>query len=175
MLARSEREIDDFEREIDDLDDVKEKIINLKEELKSLENKYDILKCVEKELSNAQKNLDLKYVMPVKTRFNDYAIKLNKAFNINIEMNKDFNILFNYNSKLRPYKHLSSGERSACAICFRLAILDNIYKSSMLPIIMDDPFMALDDKNLASMKNLINDLALDRQIIYLSCTNNRKI
>ena len=92
-----------------------------------------------------------------------------------IEMGRDFNIVLNVNGQLKSDEHLSSGQRSICALCFRLALIDNIYNGDVPFIIMDDPFVALDNENLIATIKMLEQLSKGKQIIYFSCHESRKI
>ena len=72
-------------------------------------------------------------------------------------------------------KHLSSGFKSICALCFRLALLDNMYLTDKPFIILDDPFVLLDEKHLEKTHEIIKELSKDLQIVYFTCHNSRKI
>ena len=50
-----------------------------------------------------------------------------------------------------------------------------MYKDEKPFIIMDDPFVHLDGEHMKRAAELINQLARDRQIIYLCCHESRKI
>ncbi|MCR5741580.1 MAG: hypothetical protein K6G38_03905, partial [Gammaproteobacteria bacterium] len=174
-LLKIENEIDRDESDIDSLAENKNKLTELDAEIKKLEHKSMVLETLKDELIKAQTILDKKYVAPIMTKFNDYATKLGNALGMNIGMGRDFNILLEVNGKYKPYEHLSSGQMAICALCFRLALLDNIYNGDVPFIIMDDPFVSLDEKNIKSVQKLIQSLSNDKQILYLSCHKSRTI
>ena len=90
-------------------------------------------------------------------------------------MDKDFRIMFERNGENREDRHLSAGERAICALCLRLALIDNMYEAEQPFIIMDDPFVHLDEKHLKDTVNLVKTLSKDRQIIYFCCHESREI
>lgn len=108
-------------------------------------------------------------------KFKHYSNLLKNSIVPEIEMGRDFNITLNVNGETKSDEHLSSGQRSVCALCFRLALLDNIYNDNVPFIIMDDPFVMLDDENIRASINLIKELSKKEQIIYFSCHESRKI
>ena len=175
QLANCEKEIDDDERNIDDLEDNKAKLLNLKEEISKNNARLKILNIVKDELSASQSELDKKYVAPIMNQFSNYETLLGNILDTKIEMGKDFNISLDIYGEKKSYEHLSSGQRSICALCFRLALLDNIYNKDIPFIIMDDPFINLDKKNLTQISIMLEKLSKDKQIIYFSCHESRKI
>ena len=92
-----------------------------------------------------------------------------------IEMSKDFEIYYESNGQNRSEKHFSSGLRSICALCFRLALLENMYLEHKPFIILDDPFVSLDEKHIEKVKELITLLSKNMQIVYFTCHQSRKI
>ena len=62
-----------------------------------------------------------------------------------------------------------------CALCFRLAILDNMFADGQPFIILDDPFSSLDKDHLKKASDLVTKLSSERQIIYFTCHESRII
>ena len=85
-------------------------------------------------------------------KFNQYSSMLGKIINEEINMDSDYNLSVIHNGKEKDYRHLSSGQLSLCALCYRLSIIDNIFKEDKPFIIMDDIFVNLDESNLIIKK-----------------------
>lgn len=90
-------------------------------------------------------------------------------------MDQNFNILFERNGENRSDRHLSAGQRSVCALCFRLALVNNMYENEKPFIIMDDPFVHLDENHMEKTRKTMKELSRENQIIYFSCHNSRKL
>ena len=54
-----------------------------------------------------------------------------------------------------------------------LALADAMFQEDGSPIILDDPFVNLDDRNLDQALELLKDLAASHQILYLTCHTGR--
>jgi len=175
QIAVLDLEIDNDERDIENLEDNKQVLENIKQNIKANEHKFEILSKLEEELKRSQKALDDKYVAPIMDRFEYYSDLLGNLLEEKIEMGRDFNIVLNINGQFKSDEHLSSGQRSICALCFRLALLDNIYNGDVPFIVMDDPFVALDKENLVATAKMLEKLSNGKQIIYFSCHESRKI
>ncbi len=124
-------------------------------------------------LSKAEQNLKDKYVKPVKDEFVKYAELLEKTLGEKITMTKNFEVRFERNGKERSDKHLSSGIKSICAFCFRIAIIKNMYKNKSPFLILDDPFVNLDEEHLDKVALVLKELSKDMQIIYFTCHKSR--
>lgn len=127
------------------------------------------------ELKAAQEALKQKYVGPVKKAFVKYAEQMEEQLGEKVEMDRDFSISFDRSGELRSDAYLSQGQKSLCSLCFRLAVIDNIYKQNKPFVIMDDPFVHLDEKHLKNVLDAVETLALGRQIIYFCCHPSRQI
>ena len=104
-----------------------------------------------------------------------YSKYLDKAINKKIHIDKDFNLSFEEYGEYHSQKHLSFGQTAMCNLCIRLALIDNMFSGNIPFVILDDPFIGLDDENFSDMKKLICDLSKDRQLIYFTCHESRKI
>ncbi len=174
-LAKLDLQIDSDEREIDSLEDNKQQLEDVKQKIKANEHKFDVLTKLESELRKSQKALDDKYVAPIMEKFGYYSNLLGNLLDEKIVMGREFDIKLDVNGQLKSDEHLSSGQRSICALCFRLALLDNIYNGDVPFIIMDDPFITLDKENLTATAKMLEELSKGKQIVYFSCHESRKL
>lgn len=145
------------------------------EKLKEYKKKYELLTATAAFLKQAEQNLKDKYVKPVKDEFVRYSELIERTLGEKVEMNKDFEISFERDGRLRPDGHLSAGQRSICALCFRLALIKNMYSTQPPFLILDDPFVHLDGVHLEKVKSVIAELSADMQIIYFSCHESRAL
>lgn len=144
-------------------------------QLDDYKQKYKLLTSATSFLLLAEQNLKDKYVKPVKDEFIKYANLLEKILGEKITMTKNFEIRFERAGKERPEKHLSSGIKSICAFCFRIAMIKNMYKDLMPFLLLDDPFVNLDEEHLEKVRAVIKELSSDMQIVYFTCHASRKV
>ena len=155
--------IDDISSEIDELN-------NLKLEL---ENKVYLLSKAIDVIKEADNNLKNRYINPIKDKFILYIKELEEILGEKIIINTNFELMFVRDGINRSYKYLSSGELTLVSLCYRLAIMDNIYDDYFL--LLDDPFTLLDENHLNKALNLLKNISNNHQIIYLTCHNSRDI
>ena len=67
----------------------------------------------------------------------------------------------------------STGYRDLFALCLRFALTDALFTEESAPMILDDPFVNLDDKKLCSAMRLLDRLSTGRQIVYFTCSSSR--
>ncbi len=145
------------------------------ERLKEYKRKHDLLTAAAALLEKAEGNLKERYVKPIKDEFLVYANALEKVLGEKVVMTKNFEIRFERNGVERSEKHLSSGQRSICALCFRLALIKTMYKEQKPFLIFDDPFTALDKTHMEKVKGLLKELSGDTQMIYFTCHESRML
>jgi len=174
-LADCDKRISETERYVEKLPDLESELEIAKETLTAYKEKHALLVDTIEALQGAEQNLKDKYVAPIKDRFSYYAQAIERVLNEKISMDKDFRIMFERNGENREDRHLSAGERAICALCLRLALIDNMYEAEQPFIVMDDPFVHLDEKHLKDTVNLVKTLSKDRQIVYFCCHESREI
>lgn len=163
------------ENEIENIDILQSEYAEARERLEKYKENYAILLKTYDFLQNADKSLKDKYVKPVKDSFMRYSESLEKVIGEKIIINADFELRYESDGAEHSDEHLSSGQRSLCALCFRLALIDNMYPSQKPFIILDDPFMSLDEEHLSKAKELLRDLAKNMQLIYFTCHSSRTV
>ena len=169
-------DISDCETEAEKLDDLyAEKQQHEEELLKKYKHDHALLMWTADLLKEADKHLKDKYVAPVKNNFVNYAGLLETALGERVTMTPNFEIRFERNGIERSEKHLSAGQRSICAFCFRMALIDNMYTEEKPFLILDDPFVNLDQKHMDRVKKMLKKLSEKLQLIYFTCHESRAI
>lgn len=174
-LDTKDDEINQNEERIAKRDAINDEInVNL-DLIKDYEEKIKIAKLAADALLSAHKDMDEKFINPIKNSFVSYANKIYEKIGTNVSMNYDYEIKYDVKGQLRESKDLSDGERAIMMLALRFAILDSMYQNHESLIILDDPFVSLDPIKLEKAKDLIKDLSNDWQIIYFTCHENRNI
>lgn len=168
-------EINEDEKQLEVLSMACENLDDKRNELNKLNHDYYIVGEALNKLKEADKNLKYKYIEPLLTRFKEYTKEFNLKLLNDVIMDADYNLKLIINGNNYSYKHLSSGELTIVALCYRLAIMDNILKNQNQLIIMDDLFVNLDENNLKLALEFIKKLSFKRQIIYFTCHSSRQI
>lgn len=175
QLADCDKRIAETEREVEKLPDVENELEQAEETLKLYKDKHQLLSDTIDALKEAEKALKDKYIAPIKDKFSVYAEALERVLDEKVIMDSDYHVKFERGGEERSDKHLSMGERSLCALCLRLALIDNMYPTEQPFIIMDDPFVHLDEEHMSRTAALMADLAKTRQILYFCCHESRII
>ncbi|MCH5162068.1 MAG: AAA family ATPase [Clostridiales bacterium] len=172
-LTRLTKEIAEDESVAEELDSLKNEYAESEEKLEGYKTEYRLLEKTVKLLQNAEMNLKDKYIKPIRDQFVYYSTLLEKTLGEKITMNSNFEVQYERGGRNRSEKHLSSGQRSICSLCFRLALIDNMYSGEKPFLILDDPFVGLDEEHLKKVRFLLDELSNKLQIVYFCCHDSR--
>ena len=164
--------IEILENKIDENDYIENDIENLKEEIENLEEKYTILEKTKDLLSLAKENFSSSYLKDMVNGFKHY-LKLidNKELDTNVDINLDVKV--DVNGAKKEIKYFSVGYKDLIYICMRFSLIKALFKDEQPFIILDDPFVNLDDNKTPKAIELVNQLAKEFQVIYLVCNESR--
>ena len=174
-LADCDKRIAETERYVEQLPDYQSALERAEELLKEYKEKHALLADTISALQEADTRLKERYIAPIKERFSHYAEALERVLDEKVRMDADLHIVFERGGEDRSERHLSAGERSICALCLRLALIDNMYETETPFIVMDDPFVHLDEEHLKRAKALLLEVSKTRQIVYFSCHESRQM
>ena len=90
-------------------------------------------------------------------------------------MNSDFHILVPDNGVLRETDWYSQGTRDLIDLCSRLSIIEDLFSDESPFLVMDDPFVNLDDRSFQQLSVILHDIADKWQILYFTCHSSRNI
>lgn len=136
---------------------------------------YELLSKAQALLEQANSNIRSRYVAPIKTAFDKYAKQLSSLFGDDVVLNADMKLTYTKGSKVIEQRFLSTGEQAMTYFCLRLALIEQMFKDEQVFVILDDPFMSLDNDHMDKMRELIRNIPTANQMIYLTCSDSRKI
>ena len=169
------QEISDCETSAEELDNLNAELENHKELLNKYIEKHRLLELTQEYLREADKRLKDKYIAPIKNKFVSYAELLESALGEKVTMTPSFEIRYEHSGQEYSEKHLSAGQRSICAFCLRMALIENMYAEEKPFIILDDPFANLDRKHMDRVKDMLKKLSEKLQLVYFTCHESRAI
>ena len=85
-----------------------------------------------------------------------------------------FDVSVRDGGKSRVVQSYSRGWRDLLQFCARLSLIKALFAEGELPfLILDDPFVNLDQTHLAKARELLDRLSSEFQIVYLVCHEGR--
>ena len=141
------------------------------EKSEELNNKIRILETTQNFLLSSSENLSSRYVKPVQQKFDEFYKKFITSDEVIVDGNLDVHLKQN----MLEEGYLSAGVQDLVEICKRFALIDLVFDKEKPFIILDDPFVNLDDKNLEVARHILKSLSQKHQIILLTCHSSRNI
>ena len=141
------------------------------EKSEELNGKIRILETTQNFLLSSSENLSSRYVLPVQQKFDEFY----KQFIIDDELIVDGNLDVHLKQNMFEEGYLSAGVQDLVEICKRFALIDLVFSKEKPFIVLDDPFVNFDDKNLEVARHILKSLSQKYQIILLTCHSSRNI
>ncbi|MBR3436836.1 MAG: AAA family ATPase [Lachnospiraceae bacterium] len=168
------RDADQAERTLDELRDQEEALEELDMKLDKDIRRYDLLIKAQEGLRTAKRSLSRKYASPVTEHFRKYLGMILKAGEEDFRVDPDGEVLVEDHNEPRAISSYSHGYRDLTYFCMRLALIDSMYQGEKPPVILDDPFVNLDDENASRALRIVRQTAEERQVLYFTCSASRR-
>lgn len=153
--------------------DVEEELEGLKTELAEAEYKADVLEKTLQYLREAKESFSTHYMGAMRRGFEKYASMLGGKQRVYLDVQLEAQI--EAGGARKGSEYFSTGNRDFIGICTRLALVDALFEKEKPFLILDDPFVNLDDEKVAHAGELLEKLAEEYQILYLICHSSRRI
>ncbi|MBR2023892.1 MAG: AAA family ATPase [Clostridia bacterium] len=140
-----------------------------------LEKRLTAVRYAKEILLRARANMANKYLDPVEKRLRSYAQKLGlEELGKTLQLQADGLPIAEDLGTVRSAEYYSMGLQDLFGLCMRFALAECIFPQGGL-LILDDPFVNLDDDKTGRAKALLGELATRYQIVYLTCKQERNL
>ena len=144
------------------------------EQKAAAEDALDTILKTKSTLLAAMETMTSKYLGKTRDGFEKYRRLIEGDSRRDFLLDTSFSLSVGDVGGTHPEEAYSRGTRDVYALATRLALSDALYEGELPPIILDDPFTALDDRALSEALGLVEKIAKTRQVIYLTCHKSRK-
>ncbi|MBR5760609.1 MAG: hypothetical protein IKX87_01150, partial [Lachnospiraceae bacterium] len=169
------RTLDDCAENYDTWQEDVEELKELEESIAEKQHRLKLIELTGTILTEAKESLTARYMEPLLTGFSKYYTALTGDTAAAYKIDANTNITVKEKGKQRNVDTLSYGYRDLIGFCMRLAMADAMYTGEKPTLIMDDPFVNLDDRKLEGAEKLLEVVAKDYQVLYLTCRSERKL
>ena len=159
-----EASIDTFETE--------NEIAEITDNIEKMKQNLSILEKTKKYLNLAKEQFSSHYLKGMQDSFiknleilNGSKMEVNLDVNLNAEVNE--------NGSNKKIDFLSTGYKDLIYICMRLSLIESLFEGEKPFIILDDPFVNLDEEKIENAMKLLKFKAEEYQIIYFVCHESR--
>lgn len=171
-LLRHRQKRDILDSQVRQIPDLRDELIAWQEKRTADQKKSDLLDDTVALLEQAKENLSSSYLGPIRSSFAGYLQKLWQQEQQPL-ITPDLDVQLERYGQLRELGYFSAGQTDTVMLCMRLALVDALFTAQKPFVILDDPFINLDDSRTAQALELLRSLANDRQILYLTCNSSR--
>lgn len=156
-----------------EVEDQRSRLDSIDEKLEELGHKYDIIKSTADYLARAKDLLSSRYMDPINDAFVRYYSYITTEYLDGYELDAEINVTRQEMGHKRAQYSLSKGYQDLVDVALRMSLVDVMYKGEKPWIILDDPFVNLDTDKLTQVKEFIEEIAKEYQVIYFTCHESR--
>lgn len=166
--------------ELDAIEDAENRREVLMEKRLEYERKVDLLTKTEEFLQIAKEQFLSKYMNPLRKGMDHYMTLLDEKYkgessSMDFDITMDLSVQVIYSGATHSSDYLSRGYQDLVALCARFALIDVLYQKEQPMIVLDDPFINLDEDKTKRGLDLLQEIAKERQIIYFTCHESRMV
>lgn len=174
-LISTEKKIDEFSTIVDEKSEIELYLENYQEQKIQIEKRKNIIDKTIEILEKSKEKLSSKYLQEINFNLNKYIKLLAENSNIidKTMIDIDLNTNIEVDGEKKSLEVFSTGYKDLIGICTRLALIDSIFEDETPFLILDDPFVNLDEEKIKKAVSLIKDISKKYQIIYFSCHESR--
>ncbi|MGN8713474.1 ATP-binding protein [Hornefia butyriciproducens] len=160
-------------RQLDEIPAKTDEISVLTARIREENRQADLLDAAMQFLAEAKDSLSARYSGPILRKLSHYVNRLSEAEN-RLYLDTDLNVEISRSEQRRSLQYFSAGQKDTVMICLRLALIDSLFRNEKPFLILDDPFVNLDDRHIRKALDLLQTLSSETQIIYMTCSSARR-
>ena len=115
------------------------------------------------------------YLQGIRQYFMKYMNMFDSQLAGRLSLDVEFNVGVDEDGMLRELDYYSQGYKDIIRLCQRLALMESLFQKEKPFIILDDPFVNLDDEMLGRAKQALDKLSKHMQVIYFTCSWTREM
>lgn len=150
-----------------------DRLTALEDDLREAERKCDLTDRTMALLEKAKDTLANSYMDKIEQGFRSYTQQLFPRQLGSVMVDKDLQPHIDVRGAAREVESFSAGLADSILLCMRLALVDALFGEETPFLILDDPFVNLDDEHTRRALAMLQEMAETHQILYLVCNTGR--
>ena len=167
--------MDRLRADVDRIPELTAQIDRSREQLRVSKANYDTIVHTMSLLEDSKAALSTRYLDGMQDSFAEFLAMLVGDEAPESMMDDSFEVRMRGGGQTRSMESFSRGWRDAVQFCIRLSLTEALFaEGAEKPfLLLDDPFVNLDDTRMAAARRMLNQLAKEYQIIYMVCHKDR--
>lgn len=165
-LRNLRQERDSIRRLVENIPVWEDRMARLKIEEENAEKKCALTEQTMFLLNRAKDNLANSYIGKVERGFKYYSDTLMEKGIGKVMVDNNLHLHIDEKGAAREVGSFSAGMIDCIVLCMRLALVDALFGEEKPFLILDDPFVNLDDKHTKRAREMLDKIAQDHQVIY---------
>ena len=166
-------QLEDMQEQLDVRDEKQEQLEICKRDQELEAQTYHTLQLTQEFLQTAKEQFSARYLGPIENGFGKYYELLTGDASGNWMINANIAVQMKEQGELRETKWLSAGYQDLLGVCMRLALVDAMYPEEKPFLVLDDPFVNLDEEKVRHGNELLQKISGEYQILYFTCHSSR--
>ncbi len=158
----------------DQVESMEDELEVLQEDIDRRSKQYELLGTTKKLLEEARSSFTARYTEPVMEGFRKYYRILTGTECDNYQMDANTRLQVIEGNMPREIGYMSLGNRDLIGICMRMALVEAMYETTQPFLILDDPFVNLDENRTKGAMRFLGEIAKEYQVIYFTCHGSRE-
>ncbi len=135
---------------------------------------YSTVSATAQLLSEAKNALSTRYLTELQEGFGRILELLSEVSDQEVLIDPTFTVRLRQGGKTHAVESYSRGWQDLIRFALHLSLSEALYPDGEKPfLLLDDPFVNLDERHLSAAMHLIELLSKDRQIVYMVCHKDR--
>lgn len=172
-LRQLRQKRDALRHEVEKIPALEDELAELGETRKALQKQCELADLTMDYLTRAKDTLANSYVGRVEQGFVRYADALLGEKIGHVMLDRELRLFIDEQGAARDAASFSAGTVDGVMLCMRLALVDALFQKEQPFLLLDDPFVNLDDEATRRALLLLREIAKTRQVVYLTCNTAR--
>ena len=174
-IEQYHHQLEDLPDQLDIRDEKEQQLSICRQEQEEEQHLYETLRLTGEFLQNAKEQFSARYLGPIENGFGKYYTLLTGDKEKDWMVDANIEVQMKEQGEMRETKWLSAGYQDLLGICMRLALVDAMYPKEKPFLVLDDPFVNLDEEKMAHGNELFGKISGEYQILYFTCHASRNI
>ena len=172
-LRQLRQKRDALRHEVEKIPALEDELAELGETRSAMQKQCELADLTMDYLTRAKDTLANSYVGRVEQGFVRYADALLGEKIGHVMLDRELRLFIDEQGAARDAASFSAGTVDGVMLCMRLALVDALFQKEQPFLLLDDPFVNLDDEATRRALLLLREIAKTRQVVYLTCNTAR--